>query len=183
MTTKTLVTADELLRLPRGTARYELVNGELSQMSPSGHVHGKVAARVGAKLVSFVESQGLGEAYAAETGFLLRHDPDTVRAPDAAFVSSATLAAREIPDAGFFPGAPDLAIEVVSPSDAYTEVEQKVSEWLEAGTQVVVVLDPRRKTGRVYRSGSEVLSLGPSDTLSVPELLAGWTVPLSDLFR
>ncbi len=176
-----LMTAEELLRLPRGTWRYELVNGKLRRMAPSGFTHGTVAAEIGARLTTFVREQGLGQVCAAETGFFLRRDPDTVRAPDAAFVSTATLE-RASPAGGFFPGAPDLAIEVISPSDTHTNVEEKVAEWLAAGTKVVVVLDPRRKATRICRPGGEVLTLGPADTLSVADLLPGWLVPLSEIF-
>jgi Uma2 family endonuclease len=176
-----LMTAEELLQLPRGSWRYELVRGELYRMSPSGHEHGRVAMRVGARLASFVEARGLGETYAAETGFVLGRSPDTVRAPDASFVSNATLQ-RTSPASGFFPGAPDLAIEVISPSDTFTKVEEKVSEWLAAGTKVVVVLDPERRAGRVYRPAGEILTLELEDTLSVPDLLPGWSLPLAEIF-
>ncbi len=113
-----VTTAEELLHLRGGAWRHELVKGEPRQMSPSGHVHGKVVARLGARLTLFVEAHRLGETYGADTGFLLSRDPDTVRAPDAAFVTAATLASRSPADQGFFPGAPDLAVEVTSPSDS-----------------------------------------------------------------
>lgn len=177
------MTAEEVLQLPRGTWRYELVRGELRQMSPAGHVHGEIAARVLIRLGPFVEQAGLGKTYAAETGFLLRRNPDTVRAPDAAFVTAAKLAATTLAPDGFFPGTPDLAVEVVSPSDGDIEVEEKVAEWLDAGTRVVVVLDPRRKAGAVHRRGAEVHSLGPGNHLTLPDLLPGWSLALDELFR
>lgn len=178
-----LMTAEELLQLPRGRWRSELVRGELRQMSPSGHVHGRTALEVGARLWAFVREHRLGVTYAAETGFLLRRDPDTVRAPDVAFVTNATLAARTVSPEGFFPGAPDLAVEVISPSDSYSEVEEKVAEWLDAGTQVVVVLDPRRKVATVYRSGADTTTLAAADQLSLPDLLPGWSLSLEEIFR
>ena len=177
------MTADELLRLPRGTWRYELVNGALHRMSPAGHTHGKVAARITASMAPFVEQNELGEIYAAETGFKIRQDPDTVRAPDVAFVSAERLERTEASPEGFFPGPPDLAVEVVSPGDSYSEVETKVSEWLQAGVRAVVVFDPRRKACTVYRPGTEVLFLAVTDTLTLPELLPGWSLPLSQAFR
>jgi Uma2 family endonuclease len=176
-----LMTAEELLRLPLGEWRYELVNGELRRMAPSGFTHGTVAAEVGARLTTFVREHGLGRSCAAETGFFLRRDPDTVRAPDAAFISTATLE-RASPTAGFFPAAPDMAVEVISPSDTYTKVEEKVAEWLAAGTKVVVVLDPERRAGRVYGLDGEIVTLGATDTLSVPDLLPGWSLPLAEIF-
>lgn len=176
-----LMTAEQLLQLPQGQWRYELVRGELRRMSLAGHVHGRIAMAIGARLALFVREHGLGATYAAETGFMLRRAPDTVRAPDASFVTAARLASMTLPPAGYFPGAPDFAIEVISPSDTYTEVEEKVAEWLEAGAQVVVTLDPRRKTGIVYRLG-QVLLLTATDHLTVPDLLPGWSVPLNEIF-
>jgi Uma2 family endonuclease len=184
MTVETsLLTAEDLLRLPRGTWRYELLKGELRRMSPAGHTHGKVAARVTAHLLKFVEDNGLGEVYAAETGFIVRRAPDTVRAPDVAFVRAEKL--HESPQSveGFFQGAPDVAVEVVSPSDSYSEVEGKVAEWLEAGALVVVVLDPGRRAGAVHRPGTQVVLLSNADTLSIPDVLPGWSLPLQAIFR
>jgi Uma2 family endonuclease len=178
-----LLTAEELLRLPRGTWRYELLEGELRRMSPAGHTHGRVAARVTGSLSPFVEEHELGEVYAAETGFILRREPDTVRAPDVAFVTAARLRELQPAEEGFFAGAPDLAVEVVSPSDSYSEVEGKVEEWLAAGVQVVVVLDPRRQAGTVYRPGAEVRFLSAADTLALPDLFPGWSLPLARVFR
>lgn len=177
------ITAEDLLRLPRGTERCELLKGELRRMSPAGRTHGKVAARVTGSLEPFVEERDLGEVYAAETGFLLARNPDTVRAPDVAFVSAARLRELAPPGEGFFSGAPDLAVEVVSPSDSYGDVESKVLEWLAAGVQVVVVLDPRRTTATVYQTDDEVRFLSASDTLELPRLLPGWSLPLAKVFR
>lgn len=179
----TLMTADELLTLPRGTWRYELVNGELRRMTPGGYIHGGIAADVLGYLAPFVRERRLGRTYAAETGFLLRRSPDTVRAPDAAFVTTARLHSASLTGHGFFPGAPDFAIEVISPDDTSHEVQEKVTEWLVAGTQVVVVLDPRRKTATVHRGGDDVVTLSVSDALTVPDILPGWSVALSAIFR
>jgi Uma2 family endonuclease len=177
------MTAEELIRLPRGQWRYELVKGELRRMTPAGHLHGKVAADVLSRLAVFVREHGLGVTYAAETGFLLRRAPDTVRAPDASFVAAARLASMQLSPEGYFPGAPDLAVEVISPSDSYSEVEEKVAEWLEAGCLVVVVLDPRRKAGRVQRPATPVVSLTETDYLSINDLLPGWSLSLEEVFR
>src|SRR5688500_10934597 len=129
MTVGTLMTADELLRLPDEGWRYELVRGELQKMSPTGARHGEVAAQLVASLVTFVNHQHLGKVYSSEAGFKIARDPDTVRAPDAAFVR----VDRVVRTSKFFDGAPDAAFEVISPSDSYTEVEEKTRQWLRAG--------------------------------------------------
>jgi Uma2 family endonuclease len=128
-----------------------------------------------------VDEHDLGAVYAAETGFLLARNPDTVRAPDVAFVRADRLASTA--EEGFFPGPPDLAVEVVSPSDSYSAVEEKVFEWLDSGCRVVVVLDPRRQVATVYRSRQSISLLSPPDLLSAEDLVPGWSVPLAQLFR
>jgi Uma2 family endonuclease len=150
-------------------------------MAPAGHRHGHVAANLLAELTSFVRDRRLGATYAAETGFLLRRHPDTVRAADASFVAQERLDTLDMSDEGFFPGAPDLAVEVVSPSETYTSVEEKVTEWLHAGAQVVVVIDPRRRTARLHRPTGEIEVTGADDELTIPDLLPGWTMPMTRL--
>ena len=135
-TTLQPMTADDLLRMPDDGFRYELVKGELRKMAPAGHEHGRVAIRFSWRLAQHVETNDLGAVYAAETGFLISTNPDTVRAPDVAFVSRKRIEGVKKAE-GYWPGAPDLAVEVVSPGDTYTEVEEKAIEWLEAGTLMV----------------------------------------------
>ncbi len=126
MSTTSLVTAGELLELPTGMGkRYELVAGELRVMSPSGWPHGKVVGRLHTRLGSFVEKYDLGVLFGAETGFRLASNPDTVRAPNIAFISKQSIPANE-PREGFWPGAPDLAVEVLSPGDRAVEVDEKI---------------------------------------------------------
>src|SRR5256885_1445334 len=142
-------TAEELLRMPDDGFRYELVKGELKKMSPAGHKHGKLAMRVGSPLFQHVEAHNLGVVYGAETGFRISSAPDTVRAPDVAFVSQKRL--DEVGDVeGYWPGAPDLVVEVISPGDTYSEVEEKASEWLSAGARMVIIINPRKRTVTVY---------------------------------
>jgi Uma2 family endonuclease len=182
MSTRTqLVTAEELLRMPDDGFRYELVCGELRKMPPAGHVHGRLAATLTASLVRVVTANQLGAVYAAETGFILRRNPDTVRAPDVAFIRQQRV--QEVGDvAGYWPGAPDLAIEVVSPSDSYAEVEEKVFEWLEAGTLMVLVVNPRRRSVTVYRSLADIIVLTQNDALDGGDVVPGWTMPVKDIF-
>jgi len=184
MTTQSSVTtAEELIALPGGQWRYELVDGVLRKMTPAGHAHGRVAARIGASLTAFVDEHDLGVTYAAETGFVLRRSPDTVRAPDASFVTNVRLATAGLSLHGYFPGAPDLAVEVLSPDDSHSEVEEKTADWLASGCRVVVLLDPRRQVAIVRRPHAPPATLSGDDQLAVPDLLPGWSVAIGELFR
>ena len=175
------VTADELFKMPDDGFRYELVKGILRKMSPAGKKHGKVAVRMATPLDVHVRARQLGEVYAAETGFTIGTNPDTVRAPDVAFVAQKRVEA--IGDIeGFLPGAPDLAVEVVSPSDSYAEVEEKVFDWLEAGSRMVVVANPRKKTLTVYRSRTDIKVLTEADVLDGADVVPGWALPIKGLF-
>jgi Uma2 family endonuclease len=133
------MTADRLFGIKDDGFRYELVNGELRKMTPSGFNHGKVVARLTALLTLYVESNRLGAVLGAETGFKLASDPDTVRAPDIAFVKRERILATGETEK-FCPGPPDLAVEVLSPSDTVYEVEDKVTGWLAPGTTTVWVV-------------------------------------------
>ncbi len=182
MTTKSiLATAAELLELPDDGYRYELVRGELRKMPPAGAYHGRTALKIGASLLNYVSANQLGEVYATETGFRIGSDPDHVRAPDAAFVRRERVAAAgEV--AGYWPGAPDLAVEVISPSDRYTEVEEKVDDWLAAGTRLVALVNPRNRTVTLRRPGQDPVILTEPDTLDGGDVVPGWQMAVSDLF-
>jgi len=158
--------------------RTELVRGELAVMLPTGGRHGTAAMRIGRVLAEFVDRHELGEVLAAETGFVLARDPDTVRAPDVAFVRRG----RAIGD-GFIEGAPDLAVEVLSPSDRPGYMREKVAEWLEAGACAVWVVDPIEQTAHVHTPDCEPIALGVADTLTGGELLPGFELRLAALFR
>ena len=176
-----LTTAAELLKLPSGRHRYELIRGELKKMAPAGNEHGSLAAIVTGFLIVYVRAHKLGKVYAAETGFKLADNPDTVRAPDVAFVSQKRL--DEVgPVQGYWPGAPDLAAEVVSPNDLYTEVSEKVAEWLRAGAKMVVVVNPRTEQVLVHAPNTDVKVLGLKDTLDGGDVVPGWQLLLTELF-
>lgn len=182
MTAQTqLMTAAELLQLPDDGCRYELVRGELRQMIPAGHKHGRFAMNLATPLDTYVRDHNLGSVYAAETGFLIASNPDTVRAPDVAFIQRERVEAVGDTE-GFWPGAPDLAAEVVSPNDLAAEVEEKVAEWLAAGARLVLVLYPRQRTVKVYRSITNLRVLTDADTLDGGEVVPGWTLPVRTLF-
>jgi Uma2 family endonuclease len=175
-------TADELLKLPTGEGkRYELIEGELRVMCAAGFEHGRVAMTAGHLLSRHVRATDSGVTLGAETGFILARDPDTVRAPDAAFVSSARADAVGT-TLGFWPGgAPDLAIEVVSPDDSRPYVRSKALNWLEAGATVVLVLHPRTRSATVYRSAQDIQTF-TEGTLDLSDAVPGWRVAVADLF-
>jgi Uma2 family endonuclease len=181
LTESQTITAEILYQKPPEARRGELVKGEFIAMSPAGFHHGRIAMKIGTFLNVYVMENGLGEVYAAETGFLLSRDPDTVRAPDAAFVV-AERAAAQTSEAGFFEGAPDLAVEVISPSETIEMVEAKLIDYLEAGTKLVWLVYPRTQTVIAYRSLTDVQIFTMADTLDGGELLPGFTVPVPEIF-
>jgi Uma2 family endonuclease len=147
---------------------------------PLPHEHGRITTRLTWRLAQYVEARDLGAVYAAETGFKIASDPDTVRAPDAAFVSKARLGAAAS-KRGYWPGAPDLAVEVVSPDDTYVDVQDKVDDWLAAGSRTVIVVNPHKRTVAVHRAAT-VTVLTENDVLEGGELVPGWKVPVRELF-
>jgi len=146
---------------------------------PPGANHGRVAMRLGRRIADHVEAHGLGTAYAAETGFLLSRSPDTVRAPDAAFVRAGR---PPTPERGYYRGAPDLAVEVLSPDDRPGYVREKVAEWLEAGARAVWVVDPRKRTVTVHDLGREPRTLGKGDMLRAGDVLPGFAIAVREIF-
>ena len=181
MTTQTRhITADDLLRIPDDGSRYELVEGTLREMAPAGHQHGRIAVNVSTPLAQHVKTNNLGAVYAAETGFKLASNPDTVRAPDVAFVRRERVEAVGDGE-GFWPGAPDLAVEVVSPGDSY-DVEEKVFDWLDAGTRLVIVANPRKRLVTLYRSLTDVVVLTEADVQDVGDVVPGLALLVKDIF-
>ena len=150
------VTAEELLEIPNDGLRRELVRGEVRTMAPAGNVHGRIAMNISTPLHPHVRTNGLGVVFAAETGFKISDNPDTVRAPDTAFVRQER--GEAVGDAeGYWPEAPDLAVEMVSPNDRFFEGEEKVAGWLAAGARMVIVANPHGKTVTVRRSEREAV--------------------------
>jgi Uma2 family endonuclease len=181
--TKTLQrsTADELFEMPHDGFRYELVKGELRKMSPSGSEHGAIIINISVLLAQYVRSKKLGVCFGAETGFKIASDPDTVRAPDVAFIRR-----ERIPESGlpkkFWSGAPDLAVEVLSPGDTRREVDEKVEDWLDAGTRAVWIINPKRRSVTVYRSTTDVTRLSDGDVLEGGEVVPGFRCEVSEIF-
>ncbi len=176
-----LLTADDLAKQPNDDSRYELVKGVLRKMPPAGFEHGICAAEIGSKLNVYVKTHKLGYVCGAEAGFKIAQNPDTVRAPDAAFVCQASIERQGI-IRGYWEGAPDLAVEVISPGDTYAEVTEKVEEWLTAGCRMVWVINPRRETVEVYRPNVDFTILRRTDTLDGGDVVEGFRCPVQDIF-
>lgn len=149
-------------------------------MTPAGFRHGEVAGAVAGALIEYVKPRRLGAVTTAEAGFQIGHDPDTVRAPDVAFVRAERLALSR--SEGFFQGAPDLAVEVLSPGDRASEVTAKVQDWLDAGSSVVWVVDPQTNTVSVHQGRGEATILRSGDTLTGGELIPGLRIAVAELF-
>ena len=183
--TKTPVTADELplvsARLSILGKRTELVRGDLVAMAPAGGRHGQVVHRFGLFIGNHVLERDLGRVFAAETGFLLRRSPDTVRAPDLAFVAGERLGTEQTP-AGFLELEPDLAVEVVAPGDSPAAVRDKIDDWLAAGTRLVWVVYPESRWAVAHRHGYAPEALSEVDTLSGVPVLSDFNVRVRELF-
>jgi Uma2 family endonuclease len=176
-----VVTAEELLRLSGDGMRHELLGGELRTMAPAGGPHGRAGGWATGHLIRFIDDNGLGDVFMAETGFVLRRDPDHVRAPDFAFIRADRMPAEGLPR-GFVPIPPDLVLEVVSPDDTASEIREKVQDWLDFGCRAVWVLygGPRVDA---YGADGTVRAYGPDDELDGGAVLPGFRIRLRDLIR
>ena len=174
------MTAEELFERPDDGYRYELVAGSLVRMTPAGAEHGVVTARVAYVLQEYVLNHG-GVCCGAETGFVLRRAPDVVRAPDAAFVAGARIPKTGVPKS-YWPFAPDLAVEVPSPSDRPADVEAKIADYLSAGTRLVWVVEPATRSVRAYRSPEDVQVSRVDGQLAGGDVLPGFRCEVKQLF-
>ena len=181
------MTAEQLMEYDARGMRTELIRGRLVVREPAKYRHGAIAMHVAVRIGMFLERDQLernaphplGDLLAAETGFTLQRGPDTVRAPDVAFVS---WARRPDNRDTFAEIAPDLAVEVLSPGDRTGEVRAKVADWLNAGTSLVWVIDPRRRDARVFRADGSQSMLSDSESLNGETTLPGFSLPLASLF-
>lgn len=175
------ITADELWCMPDDGHRYELDRGRLLTMTPSGFLHGAITVRLAAALSNYVDVSKAGVVVAGEPGFKLESDPDTVRAPDVAFISRA-----RIPKGGltsrFWQGAPDLAVEVFSPGDRRAEINRKIEQYMRSGVKQVWFVEPANRRVTIHVAESRKMVLRDSDVIDGGDLLPGFRYPLSRLF-
>ncbi|MEI7642748.1 MAG: Uma2 family endonuclease [Chloroflexales bacterium] len=174
-----LLTAEEFFALP-GSRHQELIYGEVIDVMPPGGIHGKVAVTVGMFLMLWAK-QGSRGVVGVESGFILKRDPDLVRGPDAYYVRAERLPSEGVPD-GFWTIAPDLAVEVVSPSETADDVQSKVSEYLASGTSAVWVVYPRLHRLVAHTPDGLARTYGPGSTLEMPDLLPGFALEINELF-
>lgn len=181
MSPAALMTAEELLRLDIQDKRTELVRGVLYVREPGNYQHGGVAMQFGAIVTMFVRQHKLGRTFAAETGFTLARNPDTVRAGDVAFIANARLLDRDTH--GYAEIAPDLVVEVLSPDWRPGELLAKVADWLNAGCRLVWILDPMRQTGRVFRADGTEALLGAEDAFDGEDVLPGFSCTIREVME
>ena len=151
-------------------------------MSPAGSEHGKVAARILVSLGIHVVEHEIGEVFAAETGFRIASNPDTVRAPDAAFVSHHRLESAE-PTKAYLSLAPDLVVEVISPNDSFSEVEAKALQWLNAGCRLVLIADPYNETLQVYREPKQRQIFRAGEQFESGDVCENWILKVNEVFK
>ena len=175
-----LVTAEELEKFPDDDYRYELVEGRVIRMSPTGTLHGWLVMRFGAELTQHVNARRLG-LVVTEVGFRLASSPDTVRAPDLAFIRRERVPEGAL-SRGFWLGPPDLAVEVLSPDDRPSDIRTKVAEYLTYGVPLVVVIDPDDRSVITHRPSAPPVTLGAADFLDLDEVLQGFRCRVLDIF-
>jgi len=180
-TTATLLTADDLLAMPDDGYRYELVRGELVRLPMSGHQSSRIAIRIANRIGPFVEAGALGNIAGADGAYIFERDPYTVRIPDLSFVRAERLPPEDA-WAKFLELAPDLAVEVVSPSDSANEVQEKVNEYLAAGVQLIWIVYPIQRTVTIYAADRAARVLNEADTLDGGDVLPGFTLSIADIF-
>ena len=176
----TLMTANQLLALPDDGLRHELVRGELRTMAPTGEQHGSLMVILASSLLQASSASGRWRVLSGDVGFRLSSNPDTVRAPDVALVPRDPR--HPEPTTGFRSGPPVIAIELISPSDLYTDVAEKVAEWLDAGCAIVFVVNPRARTVAEHRVGCDVRTLAGNQMMEARDIIPEWGVVVDDLF-
>ena len=175
------MTADELFKLPKDEARGELIQGVFYPAMPTGGRHGEIEARLARRLGNIVEPLGLGTVMTGDPGIVLERGPDTVRAPDVAYFTPERLP-PETDITRFLDAVPDLAVEIVSPSNRPSEIREKAEMWTSFGARLVWVVWPETMTVDVYRPEESVVTLGAEDTLTGEDVLPEFSCPVREVF-
>jgi Uma2 family endonuclease len=176
------LTTEDVERLGSAGERMELIDGELREKAGVSQRHGEIEIRMTLPLGRHVFEHGLGEIYPSDTQFTVSHDPDTVLIPDLAFVR-ADRVPSEAERWHMAPFAPDLVVEVISPSDRYVEVMEKVDRYVQAGVPLIWLVDPRRRVVEVHALGRPPITLHESDTLNGGEVLPEFALLVADIVR
>ena len=178
--TATQTITDEQLQARAGElGRCELIRGEITDMTPPGGSHGLITMEIAFAVRAWAQTHG-GNVYAAETGFVLERNPDTVRAPDVAYISAQRLDEARTPK--YIPIPPDFVAEVLSPSDKADAVDQKVQWWLDHGVKLVWVADPANRSVTSYRPDGRAHLYRHDDVLSGEDVMPGLSVPIREIF-
>jgi Uma2 family endonuclease len=178
-----LLTAEEYARLPDDGRCTELVRGRVVEVPNPSIRHGYVCVNVGAEVRDFVRANKLGRVFGNDAGVVTDRGPDTVRGPDVMFYSFHRLPQGPLPETGYADIAPELVFEVLSPSDRWSRVSGKITEYLTAGVTAVCVVDPQHHTATVYRDDRPPQPFDATATLTFPDLLPGFAVPVGRLFE
>lgn len=181
MATTRLVTAEDLARMDDKPGRYDLIRGELFHMPPAGGEHGELEILIALELGGFVRKHQLGRSFGSSAGFTLFREPDTVLSPDFAFVRTDRLPPRE-QRVGFVPVAPDLVVEIISPSERAGMITRKVSEYLSAGVLAIWLIHPGRRSVTIHTQDQDVVVLTVDDELDGGDVLPGFRLPVADIF-
>lgn len=177
---KTAVTGEQFLAMG-DMGRVELVNGEIIELMPTGHIHGYIEMLIATLLFNFVREHKLGRVLGGETGIYTHRNPDTVRGMDVAYISKERMS--QASETGFLDVAPELIVEVMSPSDRWMDIQEKLAEYFSIGVQLVWLIDPQLEQVHVYRSLDETTRLTAEDTLTAPNILPGFSVALTEIFE
>ena len=178
MGAKTLLTLEEFEALPDNGNKYELNEGELVVMPPAKAQHTRIIRSINRSLSAYIDEHGIGEVY-SEGGYFVSREPEpTLRQPDVSFLSTGRLNSL---DNDYFAGAPDLAVEVVSPGNDAAELDVKIAQYLAHGSKEVWVFFPKTRTVMIHQAGCRVRKLTDQDTLT-SDLFPGWSARVADFF-
>ncbi len=182
MATTQLATIQDLENIPDSACRHELIRGKIVEMPPAGGEHGAIGMRIGISLGVHIRDRNLGLLFNADTGFIIQHDPDTVLAPDVAFIFKHRLPPRD-ERKGFMPVVPDLVVEVISPSDRIARVMDKVSMYLNNGVQAVWLVFPDQRIVTIHTPDKIARTYDEEDMLDGGDVLPGFQLPVAEIFE